>query len=352
MSELEGSDYRELTLEDIFRMFKKRLSLFISITLAVVVVTGIYLVFATPIYEASVTIKVDPTSQSSVSDLFTNSLTGSSISRDISTEVELIKSRTNIEEIIAELDLVNRVYSSEARERLISEGYTEKDLVMSLTRSISNMITVSPVKDTRIVKVSVQNKDPVLARDMANTLAMVYNKKLAELSKRDLTRKREFIEAQIPLLEKDLKESTDMMKNFKEETGIYVLDKHSDLLFQMLSSYDRQYNELKISAEEKKAEIQTYQGMLDDFNGTDSRDVKSMWIQTSESFSVNPVLTSLRQSLSKLQVELAALQEQYPLTDQRVKSKITEISKTESLIADEVKREFITSGQGMTLNPA
>ncbi|HQQ57088.1 MAG TPA: Wzz/FepE/Etk N-terminal domain-containing protein, partial [Mesotoga sp.] len=95
MSELEGSDYRELTLEDIFRMFKKRLSLFISITLAVVVVTGIYLVFATPIYEASVTIKVDPTSQSSVSDLFTNSLTGSSISRDISTEVELIKSRTN-----------------------------------------------------------------------------------------------------------------------------------------------------------------------------------------------------------------------------------------------------------------
>ncbi|HPD37534.1 MAG TPA: polysaccharide biosynthesis tyrosine autokinase [Mesotoga infera] len=352
MSELEGSDYRELTLEDIFRMFKKRLSLFISITLAVVVVTGIYLVFATPIYEASVTIKVDPTSQSSVSDLFTNSLTGSSISRDISTEVELIKSRTNIEEIIAELDLVNRVYSSEARERLISEGYTEKDLVMSLTRSISNMITVSPVKDTRIVKVSVQNKDPVLARDMANTLATVYNKKLAELSKRDLTRKREFIEAQIPLLEKDLKESTDMMKNFKEETGIYVLDKHSDLLFQMLSSYDRQYNELKISAEEKKAEIQTYQGMLDDFNGTDSRDVKSMWIQTSESFSVNPVLTSLRQSLSKLQVELAALQEQYPLTDQRVKSKITEISKTESLIADEVKREFITSGQGMTLNPA
>jgi len=352
VSELEGSDYRELTLEDIFRMFKKRLALFISITLAVVVVTGIYLVFATPIYEASVTIKVDPTSQSSVSDLFTNSLTGSSVSRDISTEVELIKSRTNIEEIITELDLVNRVYSSEARERLISEGYTEKDLVMSLTRSISSMITVSPVKDTRIVRVSVQNKDPVLARDIANTLAMVYNRKLAELSKRDLTRKREFIEAQIPLLEKDLKESTDMMRNFKEETGIYVLDKHSDLLFQMLSSYDKQYNELKISAEEKKAEIQTYQGMLDDFDGTDSRDVKSMWIQTSESFSVNPVLTSLRQSLSKLQVELASLQEQYPLTDQRVKSKITEISKTESLITDEVKNEFITSGRGMTLNPA
>jgi capsular exopolysaccharide synthesis family protein len=352
VSDLEGSDYRELTLEDIFRMFKKRMVLFIAIVLAVVVVTGIYLIFSTPIYEASVTIKVDPTSQSSVGDLFSTSLTGGSVSRDISTEVELIKSRTNIEEIIQELDLVNRIYSGEAKERLLAEGYSERDIAQSLTRSISGMITVSPVKDTRIVKVSVQNKDRALARDIANTLATVYNRKLAELSKRDLTRKREFIEAQIPLLERDLREATDRLKEFKEETGIYVLDKHADWLFQMLSSYDKQYNGLKISAEEKKAEISTYQGMLDQFDGTSARDVKSMWIQTSESFSVNPVLTSLRQSLSKLQVELASLQEQYPVTDARVRSKITEISKTESLIAEEVKNEFITSGQGMTLNPA
>ncbi|RAM60763.1 capsular biosynthesis protein, partial [Mesotoga sp. SC_4PWA21] len=325
MSEFEGSDYRELTLEDIFRMFKKRMVLFVSIVLAVVVVTGVYLIFATPIYEASVTIKVDPTSQSSVGDLFSSSLTGSSGS-NISTEVELIKSRTNIEEIIEVLGLVDRVYSEDTKARLLSEGYSDRDLVASLTRSISSMITVSPVKDTRIVRVSVQNKDPVLARDIANTLAEVYNTKLAELSKRDLTRKREFIEAQIPLLESDLNEATDKIKQFKEETGIYVLDKHADQLFQMLSNYDKQHNELMISAEEKKAEIETYQSMLDDFDSTDSKSIKALWVQTSESFSVNPVLTSLRQSLATLQVELASLEEQYPKTDPRVRSKITEIS--------------------------
>ena len=351
MSEFEGSDYRELTLEDIFRMFKKRMVLFISIVLAVVVVTGVYLIFATPIYEASVTIKVDPTSQSSVGDLFSSSLTGSSGS-NISTEVELIKSRTNIEEIIEVLGLVDRVYSEDTKARLLSEGYSDRDLVASLTRSISSMITVSPVKDTRIVRVSVQNKDPVLARDIANTLAEVYNTKLAELSKRDLTRKREFIEAQIPLLESDLNEATDKIKQFKEETGIYVLDKHADQLFQMLSNYDKQHNELMISAEEKKAEIETYQSMLDDFDSTDSKSIKALWVQTSESFSVNPVLTSLRQSLATLQVELASLEEQYPKTDPRVRSKITEISKTESLIAEQIQNEFIISGQGMTLNPA
>lgn len=351
MSEIEGSDYRELTLEDIFRMFKKRMVLFVSVVLAVVVVTGIYLIFATPIYEASVTIKVDPTSQSSVGNLFSSSLTGSSGS-NISTEVELIKSRTNIEEIIDVLGLVDRIYSEEAKSRLLSEGYSDRDLVSSLTKSISSMITVSPVKDTRIVRVSVQNKDPILARDIANTLADVYNTKLAELSKRDLTRKREFIEAQIPLLESDLNEATDKIKQFKEETGIYVLDKHADQLFRMLSGYDNQYNELMISAEEKKAEIETYQSMLDDFDSNDSKSIKALWVQTSESFSVNPVLTSLRQNLATLQVELASLEEQYPKTDPRVRSKITEISKTESLIAEQIQNEFIVSGQGMTLNPA
>jgi hypothetical protein len=64
------------------------------------------------------------------------------------------------------------------------------------------------------------------------------------------------------------------------------------------------------------------------------------------------VLTSLRQSLATLQVELASLEEQYPKTDPRVRSKITEISKTESLIAEQIQNEFIISGQGMTLNPA
>lgn len=352
MSEFEGNDYRELTLEDIFRMFKKRFWLFVAIVLAVVVATGIYLIFSTPIYEASVTIKVDPTSQSSVGDLFGSSLTGSSLSRDISTEVELIKSRTNIEETILSLNLVDRIYSSETKTKLIAEGYSDKDLVISLSRTVLGMITVSPVKDTRIVRVSVQHKDPLLARDIANTLAVVYNSKLAELSKRDLTRKRAFIEDQIPLLERDLKEATDKMKEFKEKTGIYVLDKHADRLFQMLTNYDKQYNELKISAQEKRTEVETYREMLDDFDNTDSKNVKSMWIKTSESFSVNPVLTSLRQSLANFQIELASLQEQYPKTDPRVKSKLAEIAQTERLIAEQIKNEFITSGQGVTLNPA
>lgn len=350
MNELDN-EYRELTLEDILRMFKKRFWFFMAIVIGVVVATGIYLVLATPIYEASVNIKVEPTSKSSVSDIFMNQVTGSYSSKDISTEVELIKSRTNFEEVIRRLGLVDKMYEPEVKERLLSEGYTEDDLVQSLTYTLSEMITVSPVKDTRIVKVAVQHPDPVLAKDIANTLAEVYNEKLAELSKRDITMKKQFIESQIPVLEEDLKKSTNELKAFKEKTGIYVLEEQARWLLQMITTYDQQYNNLQISMEEKIAQKKSYEELLKQFDSSEDKTFRDKWLKTSETLSRNPIIQQLKSKLVELQVELAALRQQYPETDPRVRAKLTQIAETENLIKKETE-EFIRTGETQTLNPA
>ena len=95
----------ELTLEDLLYIFKKRFWVFfVTLMLTVALVVG-YLILATPIYEASVTIKVEPQTQGSIADLFASQI--SSSRPDISTEVELIKSRRNIEQVIDELNLVD-----------------------------------------------------------------------------------------------------------------------------------------------------------------------------------------------------------------------------------------------------
>lgn len=61
------------------------------------------------------------------------------------------------------------------------------------------MISISPVKDTKIVKISVQSDDPVLAKNIANKLAEVCDEFLKSLSKNEYTIKRKFIEEQIPI---------------------------------------------------------------------------------------------------------------------------------------------------------
>ena len=350
MNQTNGDDYRELTLEDILRMFKKRFLLFFVVVVGVVVATGIYLFLATPIYEASVTIKVDPATRSSI-DIFTAGLTGTTSSRDIATEIELIKSRSNFETVIERLDLVERVYTPTEMQEMLSEGRTRLDIEASLARILSSITSVSPVKDTRIVRVSVQHRDRTIARDVANTLAEVYNEKLAELSRRDATTKREFIESQIPSVEEQVRRSSDALREFKEKTGIYVLDAQARWLLDMLSNYDKQYNALVIELEEKKAEVAAYQKLLDEFDSPEAGALQEKWINTSHTLSLNPVITQLRNKLALLKVDLAALEDQYPATDQRIRAKKAEISATEELIQEEIENEFIRTGEGMSLNP-
>jgi len=348
--DFERSEYTELTLEDIFRMFRKHRLLFVGVVIAAVALTGLYLFFATPIYEASVTVKVEPTSKSSMSDIFMDQVTGSYSSKDISTEVELIKSRSNFEKVITDLDLVDRMIEPEVKEKMIQEGYSEEDIVDSLAKTLSEIVTVSPVKDTRIVKISVQHANPALATDIANKLAEVYNEKLADLSKRDVRTKREFIESQIPLIEADLRQATDALKEFKETYKIYVLEEHAKSLLQILSNYDQQYNNLSLQLNEKQAEKDAYLQLLKEFESSEAEARVSKWIKTSETFS-NPVIAQLKSKRANLEIELAALKQQYPVTDPKVQAKITEIAKTDELIKKETEN-FIRTGESQTLNPA
>lgn len=348
--DFERSEYTELTLEDIFRMFRKHRLLFVGVVIAAIALTGLYLFFATPIYEASVTVKVEPTSKSSMSDIFMDQVTGSYSSKDISTEVELIKSRSNFEKVITDLDLVDRMIEPEVKEKMIQEGYSEEDIVDSLAKTLSEIVTVSPVKDTRIVKISVQHANPALATDIANKLAEVYNEKLADLSKRDVRTKREFIESQIPLIEADLRQATDALKEFKETYKIYVLEEHAKSLLQILSNYDQQYNNLSLQLNEKQAEKDAYLQLLKEFESSEAEARVSKWIKTSETFS-NPVIAQLKSKRANLEIELAALKQQYPVTDPKVQAKITEIAKTDELIKKETEN-FIRTGESQTLNPA
>ncbi|TYB87227.1 MAG: polysaccharide biosynthesis tyrosine autokinase [Kosmotoga sp.] len=345
-----SQDYRELTLEDILRMFRKRWKIFLLVVIAVVVITGVYLLFATPIYEASVTMKVEGSSKASLNTIFMDSVSGGFSSQNISTEIELIKSRSNLEKVVDKLNLIDKMIDQEKINELLNKGKTMSDIQSSLVKTLGNIVTVSPVKDTSIVRISVQHEDPVLAKKIANTLAEVYNEKLAELARRDIAMRKNFIESQIPTLEKELNEATNALREYKEETGIYVLNEQAKWVLQMLSKYDEQYNSLQIQLEETLAEKESYGRLLDEFDSSEAEEIKQKWIKTSESLSRNPILSQLKSKLVDLKIELASLRQQYTESDPKVVAKKTEIAETEKLISEQTK-EFILTGENQTLNP-
>lgn len=341
----------ELTLSDIFRIFKRRFWIFFLVVVVTVVITGVYLFFFTvPIYEASVTMKIDPTSQSSsLDDIFSSSLYGTS-KADISTEIELIKSRGNFEKVVRELNLVEKMYTDEEIAEMEEKGLTKTDIEENLIRNIPGMVTVSQINDTRIVKISVRSSDRILAKDIANKLAEVYNLQMAEFGKRELTIRVDFIKEQIPSLEEELNTATDKLREFKERTGIYVLEDQASWLLDMLSKYDTQYTDTQLLLEEEKAKLDIYRDLVKDFEDDQGESLNSKWIKTSQSLSMNPIISQLQSKITELKVELASLEEQYTQTDPRIKAIKAQIAESENLVEDEVEK-YIVSGESLSLNP-
>ena len=321
-------EVQELTLSDIFLIFRKRLFWFLGVFIATVVFTIVYLVVATPIYEASVTIKIESSYQSTLADVFSTSFSYTG-RPDISTEIELIKSRTNLEKVIQELNLLDRMRKK------------NPDITMDAAiKALNEWITVSPVKNTKIVKISVQHPDPFLATNIANKLAEKYNELLRDLSKNQYTAKRKFIEEQIPKIEDDLKRIEEEIRKFKEKNNVFILDEEAKWLLQMLSRYDSQLNSVNIQIDETKARIKAIKDLL---SKTDQK------IVSSETISMNPVVLQLKQKLTDLNVELSGLLATYPETNSKVVAVKRKIAETEQLLKKEVEK--IITSQVQTINP-
>ncbi|KAF2955572.1 polysaccharide biosynthesis tyrosine autokinase [Marinitoga sp. 38H-ov] len=324
----------ELTLEDIMHIFKKRFWWFLLTVIVTVAITITYLFLTTPIYESSVTLKIESQSQSSITDLFSSQL--SSSRPEISTEVELIKSRTNIEKVIDDLGLLdyfkNKIEDEKAKEELTK---------YKIIQTVSEMITVSPVKDTNIVKISVQSDDPELAKNIANKLAEVYNEFLKTLSKNEYTVKREFIEEQIPKVESDLKSAEETVRKFKEKNQVFLLDEEAKNILQFLLQYDSQINAYNLQIQENQATIKALNDLI---KKVDEK------IISSETITTNPIVSNLKSKLIDYRIELSGLLQTYSETDPKVLEVKEKINEAEKLLKDEVSK--IVTSQVQTINPA
>ena len=147
-------EFNDIDLREIFQIIRKYLALIIIITIvfaAAGAVVSIYLI--QPVYESSTTLIVredkDAEEKISISDVnLSKSL--------VYTYAEMAKSHTVLDN-------------------------TAKTL--KIDKLDDKSITVSPVKDTQIIKVAVQNTDPVLARDIADALVEEFTLEIQRITK-------------------------------------------------------------------------------------------------------------------------------------------------------------------------
>ena len=147
-----------IDLREYFSIIKKRFWIIALITVVAMVVSGVISFFMlSPVYEAKSTLIVNTEKNEE-----TQMITGDqfSVSQKLAvTYGEIIKSRAVLESVISNLKLDSEY-----------EDLVEK-------------ITVSPVQDTQIISISVQDTNPKKARDIANEIPKVFEKEVKRITK-------------------------------------------------------------------------------------------------------------------------------------------------------------------------
>jgi capsular polysaccharide biosynthesis protein len=152
----ENEDYEVIDLREIFQILKKRLKYIIIVPLIFAIIgaaVSVYLI--DPVYESSTTLIVRQNKQ-----------TDEAIDKG---DVDLSKS-------------LIYTYAEMAKSNTVLENTKH---TLNLDQLNDDTITVSPVKDTQILKVAVQNTDPKLAMEIANTLVEEFTTEIMRITKSD-----------------------------------------------------------------------------------------------------------------------------------------------------------------------
>ena len=144
-----------ISLQDLFKTLKKRAVLILLTMLLAVTVAGVVsFVFLTPIYQASTQILVN--------------------------QQKVEQNQFNTQDIQANLQLINTYNVIIKSPAILSKVIENLDLDTT-PAALNTKITVNSAQNSQVVNVSVQDPEPYMAVDIANTTAEVFQEEIQKL---------------------------------------------------------------------------------------------------------------------------------------------------------------------------
>jgi len=343
----------EVHLQDYINVLYRRRQPAAIVFMAIVFLVGLYTFMSRPLYEATATLHVRDEKVKG-GDL----LGDLGLSRDnpIETEVEILKSRTNAEDVVRRLqlnwerldvgdgvsfNLLEFASSDQEPEYTISligdghytirgaswskpvEGQSGKLLQTeglrllvdqlqgpagsrfqlnlhpfnAVVQGLRNTVSASEIgKGTNIIRLSYRNNDPQLASSIVNTLATVYLDRNVLLKTEEARKSVEFIEQQLDEVRQLLDTAEKALQDYKRQSGVIKLDSEAEILIERLSFVDRERSAVRLRSRQAAFAIAALETAI--------RDGRSY---APSSLLEDPVLAEMAKELARLEVERRGL---------------------------------------------
>jgi uncharacterized protein involved in exopolysaccharide biosynthesis len=300
-------------LREYIRVIRKNAWLIVACFVVVLgaVALGTYL--QQPIYRATTKVLISPEAPRVVNIQEITPSGGDSV-EFFQTQVQVIRSRPVIQRVIDAMGLLGRTPSlAQAR-----------DPVAAFLKNVS----VDLVRNTRLIEMQVDDPDPKLAAEIANTLARTYVHQNLELKLNAARDALSWLTTQVQDLKNKVNESELALQRYREQAGLVQVEEKQGLAARKLAEFNSAYIEAKARRLEMEARL------------TELR--RASWqpeaLESSPVVINNPLIQKLKGQLVELEVQksklLKTFREKHPEVV-KIQSQIDEISQK---IREEVSR--------------
>ncbi|HQU48399.1 MAG TPA: GumC family protein, partial [Casimicrobiaceae bacterium] len=260
-SVLDGiEDDESIHLSDLWRVHVQRQWILMSVLLIVVLTALVVTMMATPIYRASITLKIEREAGKIVD--FKGAPVEPQEYGDIDfyrTQYELLKSRSLAERVVRQLDLRQRsveeapkavpwwsswwsklagreAANDDAEDAASAEAAADPNA--AAVRAFMSSMTVEPVRNSRLVRVLFDSPDRKLSADALNALAQNFIALSLERRFDASSYAKAFLEEKLAQTKAKLEESERALVDFQRDQRIITIDEKQNVLAQSLASFN------------------------------------------------------------------------------------------------------------------
>jgi uncharacterized protein involved in exopolysaccharide biosynthesis len=269
---------REAHLKDYWRILRKHRWLVAGLFMLTVLTVAIWTFVQTPIFQATATVLIEP-EPPKVLNIQEVSPIGAATQDYYRTQYELITSRPIVEKVIETLNL---------KQRLPELGHAGDPV-----RAFQGGVTIEPKRNTRLVLVKFEHRDPAVAAEVANALARQYTKHNLDIKLKGAQDALAWLTEQMSGLKTKVQESSVALQNYRVKSGIMGLQEQRQITAQKIMDFNKAYLEAQAQRLSIEAKMNELTRIANDRGGS----------QTIFTVADSPLIQKLKAEASDLEVQ-------------------------------------------------
>lgn len=334
-------------LAEYYYILSKHKWIIIGSLILLVTLTMFFTFQMKPIYQSTATLVIDKEqSQSPLTGERTDFESYVSQSLTFNTHFKLVTSRQVLEEVIRRLKLDGRDEDmdvspwkkllSQVKENILLLLDQEKPLLTpeeQLTETVAALqenLDIQEVRDTRLLKISVEDHDPTLAMNIANSLANAYIEFNIGNRLKSTQNTLSWMSDQLYEMKKKLEDSEEAFLAYKQRENLFSIEGKQKVISDKISEFNDAQLEARNNRMEVDAKLQQLKTSL--ASGGGHLQVRSLI--------GNPVIDNLNTQLLDAEVELSRLSKVYKSKHPKIIQITTKIDKTRNKLTQEVQKEI------------